>query len=348
MPFSRCPTSRGRNPTPPPEMTADGFRILFNGRDLQGWKPHPAGKGRWTVEDGILVGRGPDQSLLFTERGDYTHFHARIEARINSGGNSGFCFRTKFFGTGRLKDNGYEASIDGTSSGSKTGSLMYFGPSGQVKEMLAKPDEWFDLEVLAVGGRILIKVNGKTTVNFVDLNGTYPRGHLALQQLGANTEARFRKIEVKELYLGANLKEIAGVGPPRLTGVEEFMGKSYFGFPQQLTWKEARDRCFAMGGHLAVVTDPRQNAFITQLLTRRGIATAWLGATDEAVEGRWLWVDGSLIRYRNWDPVGRQPNNGGAKGAENYMVLLVRNGGKWCDQPDLSLVERPGFVCQWD
>ena len=103
-----------------------------------------------------------------------------------------------------------------------------------------------------------------------------------------------------------------------------------------------------MGGHLAIVTDQRQNAFISQLTMWRGIAPARLGATDEKVEGRWVWVDGSPLGYSNWDPVGKQPNNGGVKGAENYMVLLVRDGGKWCDQPDLSLNERPGFVCQWD
>jgi hypothetical protein len=65
--------------------------------------------------------------------------------------------------------------------------------------MLVKPDEWFTQEVTAIGNHIVIKVNGKTTVDFVDNKNTYTKGHLALQQHDPGTVAMFRKIEVKEL-----------------------------------------------------------------------------------------------------------------------------------------------------
>ena len=78
-----------------PAPAADGFISLFNGKDLTGWKVYPDGTGKWKVEDGVLVGRGP-ASHLFSERGDYKNFHFRVEAKINDKGNSGQYFRTKF------------------------------------------------------------------------------------------------------------------------------------------------------------------------------------------------------------------------------------------------------------
>jgi hypothetical protein len=65
--------------------------------------------------------------------------------------------------------------------------------------MLVKPDEWFTQEVIADGNHITIKVNGKTTVDFVDEKRTCTKGHLALQVIGPGTVVQFRKIEVKEL-----------------------------------------------------------------------------------------------------------------------------------------------------
>src|SRR5262249_3304870 len=70
-----------------------GWVQLFNGKDLTGWKTHPKTPGRWEVNDGVLSGRGKDVSHLFSERGDYTNFHYRLEAKINDKGNSGQYFR---------------------------------------------------------------------------------------------------------------------------------------------------------------------------------------------------------------------------------------------------------------
>jgi hypothetical protein len=113
---------------------------------------------------------------------------------------------------------------------------------------------------------------------------------------------------------------------------------------EQLTWKEARDKCRAKGGHLAKVTSAEQNQFLTSLLTEQEIESAWLGATDEEHEDSWTWLDGSPLTYANWDP--GQPNNGGE--GEHYLLLWVERDGRWTDQPDRSERHQPGFICQWD
>jgi hypothetical protein len=173
-----------------------GWVQLFNGKDLEGWKTHPADKAKWEVKDGILIGSGP-AGHLFSKRGDYENFHYRVEAKINDGGNSGQYFRTQF---GPSFPKGYEAQINSTHRDPvRTGSLYNFGKDATVTEMLVKPDEWFTQEVIAVGNHIIIKVNGKTTVDFIDKKNTYAKGHFALQQHDPGTVVQFRKIEVKEL-----------------------------------------------------------------------------------------------------------------------------------------------------
>jgi hypothetical protein len=53
--------------------------------------------------------------------------------------------------------------------------------------------------VIARGNHIVIKVNGKTTVDYVDQKNTYKKGHFALQGHDPGTVVKFRKIEVIEL-----------------------------------------------------------------------------------------------------------------------------------------------------
>ncbi len=178
----------------------EGWTQIFNGKDLTGWKVYPDGTGEWKVEDGILIGSGK-ASHLFSDRDDYENFRYRVEACINDHGNSGQYFRTEF-GPGFPK--GYEAQINSTHRDPvRTGSLYHFV---EVKEMLVKPDEWFTQEVIAVGNHIIIKVNGKTTCDFVDEKRTHMKGHMALQQHDPGTVVKFRKIEVKELPPGEEKK----------------------------------------------------------------------------------------------------------------------------------------------
>lgn len=210
---------------------AGKFVQLFNGKDLSGWKLHPSPNPRaiaeviakekdgklvgydaktptgevvplWRVENGVLIGSGP-ASHLFSERGDYENFHYRVEAMINDGGNSGAYFRTAF---GPGFPHGYEAQIDATHRDPiRTGSLYPAGALGQYKDMITvmnvaphKPDEWFTEEVIAEGAHLIIKVNGKVTVDWTDPEHRFKKGHFALQGHDPGTVVKFRKLEVME------------------------------------------------------------------------------------------------------------------------------------------------------
>ena len=63
-----------------------------------------------------------------------------------------------------------------------------------------KPDEFFTQEVIAVGPKITIIVNGKTTLdNWEDPNKTYTKGHFALQGHDPGSVMTFKKVEYKPI-----------------------------------------------------------------------------------------------------------------------------------------------------
>jgi uncharacterized protein (TIGR03067 family) len=194
-----------------PESEA-GWVQLFNGKDLTGWKTHPKQPKGWDVVDGVLEGKGPFISHLFTERGDFDDFHLRAEVKINDQGNSGIYFRVPF-DLPRLDrfPEGYEAQIlngvqiliaQKKSEPYLTGSLYGLQP---FNKRLVLPDVWFTFEVIAKDNHIVIKVNDLTTVDYRDATRSSSRGHIALQLLSYTapvpqpTVVQFRRIEVKEL-----------------------------------------------------------------------------------------------------------------------------------------------------
>ena len=194
-------------PAPPTAPGADGFVQLFNGKDLTGWKTHPKApkESVWSVADGLLTCTGP-ASHIFSERGDYKNFVYRAVVTINDGGNSGQYVRTKFepgF------PPGYEAQINATHGDKiRTGSLY---PDGRTKlkdfrkEITVMdtaphaPNEFFTQEVTAIGNHIVIKVNGKVTVDFRDPNNTFTQGHFAFQHHDPTCKVGIKSAEVKEL-----------------------------------------------------------------------------------------------------------------------------------------------------
>jgi hypothetical protein len=176
-----------------------GWVQLFNGKNLKGWVLPADEPGKWYVKDGILIGRGKNRSHLFSVRGDYQNFRYRIEAKISDKGNSGQYFRAKL---GSGWPDGYEAQINSTHPDpQRTGSL--YGLS-KVTDMLVPPDEWFTQEVIARGNHIIIKVNGKKVVDYVDKKNRHTKGHFAIQAHppGPGSDESIimvKKVEVKEL-----------------------------------------------------------------------------------------------------------------------------------------------------
>lgn len=76
-------------------VAPDGFKPLFNGLNLAGWRVRGQDKpNRWSAQDGILVNLGPGADLL-TE-GVFNDFEFRCEYKIPSSGRSGVYLRGRY------------------------------------------------------------------------------------------------------------------------------------------------------------------------------------------------------------------------------------------------------------
>jgi predicted Ser/Thr protein kinase len=179
-------------PAPAPPVGAPTFVSLFNGRDLDGWEPFPGGTAEWVVEDGVIVGRG-GRGYLFSKRGDYGDFQVHVEAKASPFANSGVFFRMPYSNDPRT---GYEAQIEAGTDPYPTGSLYGIVTAPR---NLVSPDEWFTMDVICVGPRIEILINGKEVVRHTEMKPRSLKGYLALQQQMPGREIRFRKVEMKEL-----------------------------------------------------------------------------------------------------------------------------------------------------
>jgi hypothetical protein len=315
---------------------------------------------------------------LLSER-DYSNFILRFEFQLPKNTDSGVVLRAK------PGENHIEVNLrnfdDPPGTHAQTAALRW-STSGKGVDYLApdRPAElgadlaWNEMTIELRGSLLRASVN-RRQVRDTDLSHwvNKPNALPALTNLSGRIgfqshtgTVRFRNIEIKELTPslpnsaaaaqdhtntttrkgGAKTPNSRRADSRRPADAREFQGKYYKLFPQQLSWHEASRRCQQMGGHLAVATNEAQNRFLARLVSENGLDAAWLGATDEQIEGRWIWIDGSPMRYSNWDPVGRQPNN--KHGREHYLVLWVSHDGKCSDQPTDSIALSPGFICQWN
>lgn len=175
----------------PEKPDASGWIPLFDGKTLSGWSTFDAGV--WKIDsEGSLVGDGK-RSHLFSPS-TYTNLQFKAEAKLNHFGNSGMYFRAvRMPGWPR----GYEAQVENTSPDpKKTGSLYNFVP---ISQQLVQDDTWWTQEIIAVGNRIIIQVNGKTTVDFIDEKKSFLSGHLAFQQHNQGSVVHYRNVKVKRL-----------------------------------------------------------------------------------------------------------------------------------------------------
>ncbi len=120
-------------------------------------------------------------------------------------------------------------------------------------------------------------------------------------------------------------------------------GHAYAVSDDKRSWKEAKEVCENLGGHLAVTDDKAENDYICALINSqgKGYYTA-IGYTDEVNEGRWQWVNGSDSRFTNWN--WGEPNDGLSLYAHQNYAYMYSNG-TWDDGQGEGAQY---YVCEWD
>lgn len=192
----------------PVSIQAADWVSLFDGKSIAGWEPNEKPES-FSVENGELKFKGGMAHLFCVKEGfaDLKNFEFKAEVKTLPGANSGIFFHTENRGAGTLR-KGYEAQINTSfvKDPRKTGSLV------DVKDLDQSPvndNEWFEYHLVVNGKQIVVKINGKTVVDYTEeakptrKKGREERvlshGAIALQAHDPESVTFLRRIQVKKL-----------------------------------------------------------------------------------------------------------------------------------------------------
>ena len=187
--------------TPPPAepATVDGWRQLFNGRDLDGW--HHVGPGSFVIENGVLRTEG-GMGLLWYTGEKFGNCRIRVVFKTTSAAaNSGVFVRI----ADRPKDewfavhHGYEVQIcDSQDEYHRTGAIYSLSKSTSLASL--PPGEWNVMEITLNGPRILVSLNGVAVNDFDPAQPVPPRTKDFEPERGPRPEAGYIGIQNHDDY----------------------------------------------------------------------------------------------------------------------------------------------------
>lgn len=178
-----------------------GFKQLFNGRDLTGWRVrNPNANNAWKVIEGVLKNdlKPGEHGVDLITTDPFWNFTVRYEYLVPDGSNSGFYLRGR-----------HEIQILGDYAKGKTA----LGGNGAIyqhtapSQFVSKPgDQWQTCEATMIGNKVTVILNGvkihdnvtvdRATGSELDTKVKEP-GPFFLQ--GDHGVVSFRNIRVKEL-----------------------------------------------------------------------------------------------------------------------------------------------------
>ncbi len=131
---------------------------------------------------------------------------------------------------------------------------------------------------------------------------------------------------------------VASAMPPGTGWILNPANGHYYKVLDLLKWKEAQATALALGANLVTIRNAAENDW---LVAQFGYVRRWIGLSDEAVEGTWVWISGEPVAFTNWLP--GEPNN---SGDEDHAVINFDAPGKWNDLKASDGDTRSGLI-EW-
>ena len=171
-----------------PAQQEEDWEMLFNGKDLKGWKKLN-GKAAYTIEEDVIVGTSQlntPNTFLATEK-TYSDFILEFEVWVDNRLNSGVQIRSnslKTYRDGRV--HGYQVEID-PSTRAYSGGIYDEARRGWIYPLAVnpkgrkafRPGDWNQYRVEAIGNTIRTWINGVMCSHLVD--DLTAEGFIALQ-----------------------------------------------------------------------------------------------------------------------------------------------------------------------
>jgi Domain of Unknown Function (DUF1080) len=184
----------------------DGFVSMFDGKSFSGWKINES-PDSWKIEDGVIVAHGARSHLFYDPDGKpFQNFHFKAEVKTTPGSNAGIYFHTRFQDVDWPK-YGFECQVNVSHKDPKKSSSLY--AVSNVDDPGVKDGEWYTQEIIVEGRKVVLKLNGKTMVEYTEPEGKEAfdkkfdrrlgEGTFALQAHDPDSTVYFRNLRVKRL-----------------------------------------------------------------------------------------------------------------------------------------------------
>jgi len=232
-----------------PLHAEEGFKSIFNGKDLTGWDGDPL---HWSAVEGVLRGdstknRAKSNTFIVWREGKLKNFELKLKYRIHAGNNSGVQYRSKE--TKKWVISGYQAEVENRLG--KTGFLYHEQGRGWLvdvgdfmeiaadskKLIVGEVSDWDTImkapyhadkdwnayHFICRGNHVIHYLNGYQTVELIDHEKARRcmEGVLALQVHGGSPmTVDFKDIEINDLT--ENYGEAK-----RLTGTDNLEGWTF-------------------------------------------------------------------------------------------------------------------------
>ena len=190
-------------------MAEAGFTQLFNGKDLNGWKPSERPE-TWSIQDGAIVAHGKTSHLFYVGPfldHKFTDFELKVDVMTKPGANGGVYIETEYQ-DGGWPQKGFEIQVNNTYKTDPRKTFSIYEVE-DVHEQLVPDDKWFTEDIIAKGNTITVKYNGKVVAHWTqpaDWNGTKDfvgrrigPGTIALQAHDPGSTVYYKNIRIKPL-----------------------------------------------------------------------------------------------------------------------------------------------------
>jgi hypothetical protein len=193
-----------------PEEKKEGYTLLFNGKNLDGWDGDPV---RWSVQDGVIVGSSDGHpfkvNTFLIHKGTFQNFILKGDIKLRNH-NSGIQFRSEQLPGEGWMVRGYQADASEVGDEKSAWGNLY-EERLRGRNAMKTPDEgwliarpllhrgdWNSYEILADGDHIRLTFNGKVTIDMHDKASA--DGIIALQlHAGPEMRVEFRNLKIKKL-----------------------------------------------------------------------------------------------------------------------------------------------------
>jgi len=177
----------------PNQLTKDekvaGFKLLFNGRDLKGWKQ----SGNWVIQEETITRTGQGGSLTYETSKVPDDFELRFQWKVAKGSNSGVYYRPGQYEY-QILDN--QVHADGKNPRTSAASLYFcMAPSHDATRPVG---EWNEGRVVCKGTVVQHWLNGKKVIGFDYSDPKWKFNVNLLRLRGADLAARGGRLHFQD------------------------------------------------------------------------------------------------------------------------------------------------------